>query len=1408
MTRWISWCIPIVLLLAAGCTKPPPPPKLVPPLGSRVELAAGDVWLEVEGGRERLITGAMLPHEARLILGDGARALVRLGNGTGTFLRGGTEIAIGDEAIVLQKGELWADVPADERDLGRFVAGDVTVTASGAGFDLAVAGDEVKVYVARGLAVVAAPGGRAEVENGERAVVKGGDGEPVVKPVSFWEDWTGGMADRETLAGVGGKASGRIYGIDRDNPGSDPKELQILSQEVRAIIRDGIAHTTVDQRFFNPASVDVEGWYWFTIPEGASVERFALEVNGYLVEGEMVERQLAREAYEEAIQRAFDPALLEWVDGRTYRARIFPIPATGERRVVLSYTQYLPLADGSYRYIYPMGGEGESRIQEFSLQVILGDEGQDYEIATLQDARVEEDSSMISIRRSGFVPRSDFLLELTPVEKVEPLRAYRFSSGYREADYVMLRYAPEVEWSEMTEVPGDVVLVVDTSAGGGEAERQVRASVAEAVLRALSSGDRFAVVSADLAPRVVYPSEGLAPAEDQHVAEAMEALSSIRAAGATDLGEMFNVALELVHESEQPAVAYVGDGRPTVGETTAIELAERLRRSLGDSRARLFTIAVGADANHSLLDRLARVGGGHAFRIDTPEQTVQEALRFAGTVKTPTITELEIDAGAGLDQMFSSVAGKVSEGQEVVILARTHHQLPKKVDVKGRLGGKPFERTYETKVEKGDEFGYVPFLWARMYLERLMGEGREENRGAIISLGLTYALMTPFSSFLVLDSDEAYAMQGIVRRQRHHLWAGFDVDARPIEHLDTSVAYHSAQPSDDEDYGGEGVLETEEDYYRDELVAKESAAPAQPMPEPESVDSLMGDYGPPPAPPPAVKAPKPQPRPRPASRRARESAAKSSAPDMDDALMGLRGAGSAGGGAANGATMGFASGKKGKSKSETAKDRHVSGNIGTAYGRVSERRPQAPAPRQLFTKGVCSDASRRPLAQRRILWQRRLAMTTAPHEWAGIFFDAGSRCELPRWQHRKTLLELIERRAGRPDDVRGLIASFDGYAKIQNFLRRRITRRSLDPDLVISLYSSWAVDWYSVRRGLAALKTPKERLKRLREILETHPDDPAGQGLLIETLLEADQVEEALAVATRLRRDELAGPLVLGTLCDLQAEVGKDEQARRTCSELVEFNAVDPAARERLGDLFLRHGWYEDAYRQYKTLVEMRPDDATAHLRMAAAAAGMGRVDEALRIERRVAAGDGEPGPTDPRRWARLHSAARLSRMILEAKGSSEEEQLKALERSLKRTQNFDQPTNMVFLLWEDLEAPMTLSATRPAKKAKAKPEDPAKKKKKKKKGKDKPKPMQKKKLREEFPLSDRIDAPSTGLVMIDLGRTRPTGVDLDVVLQRAPIRRVIKFQVLTVAWDGKAFDISKRGGELEPRKDKVSTPY
>jgi hypothetical protein len=84
-------------------------------------------------------------------------------------------------------------------------------------------------------------------------------------------------------------------------------------------------------------------------------------------------------------------------------------------------------------------------------------------------------------------------------------------------------------------------------------------------------------------------------------------------------------------------------------------------------------------------------------------------------------------------------------------------------------------------------------------------------------------------------------------------------------------------------------------------------------------------------------------------------------------------------------------------------------------------------------------------------------------------------------------------------------------------------------------------------------------------------------------------------------------------------------------------------------------------------------------------------VDEALRLERKVASAQGTPGPSDPRRWARLMSAARLARLIAAPpKGGARPESVK---RELKELGLFSGPGELVLLTWEELGHDLVLTS-------------------------------------------------------------------------------------------------------------------
>ncbi|WP_434042920.1 MULTISPECIES: VIT domain-containing protein [Sorangium] len=1369
------------------------PPAKASAIGARLELSSGDVTLTESAQDDRrstVVSGIPIPVGAELATGKGARALVRLADGSAVFLRADSEIALGAGGLSLAQGEVWLDAPPSERGELSHALGDVRVSAADAGLSMRRSGKEVSVYVARGLALVTAPGGRVEVHAGEQATVAG-DAAPKVAPLAYWEDWTGGMGDHRPLAGEGSGA-GRIYGVDLQGaPGAQARTLEISRQIVRAVVRDGIAETEVDQTFSNPGGRQVEGWYWFTVPERALVSSFAVETDGVLVEGEVIERREAAQRYQTAVQSGHEPALLEWVDGHSYRARIFPVPASGSRRVVLRYVEMLGAPAGKLAYVYPMRSSDPVQIGEFSLSVDLGQAGQGMQIATLADAVIEDGGRRVSMRRSGYEPRADFQLEASVKAKPAPLRVSRFAAGEDRADYVMARYVPDVDWTELKELPADLVVVVDTSASADEPSRQQKASAAEAILRAMSPSDRFALIALDAAPAVLHPRDGLAEASEQEISAALTRLAEHATGGATDLGALFESALGRVHGKEQPAVIYIGDGLATSGEVTGARLSERLRRSLSASRARFFTVGVGENANHALLRELARAGGGQAFRIDEAEGSTSEVLRLASAIKTATITDLSIDLGAGLDEPMLTASGKVSRGEEVVLLARTHHALPAKAIVKGRLAGKEYAREHPIEIDRGVGAALVPRFWAAEKMRRLLADGDdiEAHRGKVVELGLEYGLITPFTSTLALESEQAYANQGIRRRRSplrgERLTALTPERERELAALlappsmavaagcsrsEPSAASHEEGSSKE---GGHGM--------RKQAVAPAAAAPAQAEArEPGAAADLA---------PPAPALPSPVAAPAATATAPADEAALEDA-RQERAVAAPRPQLASGKAPAGGGPM--ASGMIGAERLKAAprggggppEPAAAAARPGAADGAAAARRAAqawTPRPRPV-AMSPCSDTARRPLAERLVVWSKRLARATTAEQLIARYEGALSTCELPDWRAKAALLSLLQAKVTTEGGAEALLVRFADEPEAQRFIARGLMRRTVDPAIAAAVRRTLfggadpRARWTLVDERLAALSTVDERLALVRQMLTERPDDPEGEIRRVRLLAEAGRKDEALAYGRRLRDRGFMSPGLALELGDVLAASGFEPDALRTYSEIVEFDPTSPASREMLGDVYLRHGWYAAAYRQYTTLTDLAPAEPRGWLRLAAAAAGSGRVDEALRIQRKVATAEGTPGADDPRAWARLLSAARIGRLLAEGGAPADAE---SLARKLKELQLFSGPGALRVVLWEDHAAELALAA---------------------------------RDGEVDAALGDGVFAPAVGLAAVQLPAPELARLEWRVRFRSDPPRRDVRFVVTTIVWDGASFRVTSapgsiRAGEQEAALASVAAP-
>src|SRR5689334_11962737 len=142
--------------------------------------------------------------------------------------------------------------------------------------------------------------------------------------------------------------------ISLTNP--DGQALTLEKYDLRVAVNGPLSLTEMEMTFRNPEKRQMEGRFLYLLPPGATISRFAKEVNGNLMEGEVVERMRAQSVYTQILHTMRDPALLEMDQGNRFSARVFPIPANGTVRLLLSYSQMAPMKNGERKLTIPLAG--------------------------------------------------------------------------------------------------------------------------------------------------------------------------------------------------------------------------------------------------------------------------------------------------------------------------------------------------------------------------------------------------------------------------------------------------------------------------------------------------------------------------------------------------------------------------------------------------------------------------------------------------------------------------------------------------------------------------------------------------------------------------------------------------------------------------------------------------------------------------------------------------------------------------------------------------------------------------------------------------------------------------------------------------------------------------------------------
>ena len=249
----------------------------------------------------------------------------------------------------------------------------------------------------------------------------------------------------------------------------------------------------------------------------------------------------------------------------------------------------------------------------------------------------------------------------------------------------------------------------------------------------------------------VLSESGSLPATEANLEKALAFIQAQPGGGGTNIGAAFRRALALPRTAGVSRIVVVAtDGYVHVEN----EVFDLIRHNLG--QANLFPFGIGTAVNRHLIEGMARAGMGEPFVVLNQQEAVKQAARFKDYIAKPVLTDIKVK--------FNGFAAKDVEPQALpdlfalrplTLLGKYTGRPEGEIVITGKTAQGPFEQSIKvTPGAASPENSALRQLWARQRVLRLVDSGGEREgkvKDEVTRLGLTYSLMTPFTSFVAVD---------------------------------------------------------------------------------------------------------------------------------------------------------------------------------------------------------------------------------------------------------------------------------------------------------------------------------------------------------------------------------------------------------------------------------------------------------------------------------------------------------------------------------------------------------------------------------------------------------------------------------------------------------------------------------
>lgn len=567
--------------------------------------------------------------------------------------------------------------------------------------------------------------------------------------------------------------------IDGGDPSVD--RLPLKDTRVEVAITGVIADVTVRQVYENRGTRPIHARYVFPASTRAAVYAMTMTVGNLRIVARIKEREQAKTEFEAAKREGKSASLLEQSRPNVFTMNVANVLPGDTISVELKYTELLVPTDRVYEFVYPTvvgpryseKTQSQATAQDAFVKAPYTHQGEaplsDFHLAGMVSTGIPLQQISSPSHHVLFQPAGSGRVEMALAETErfsgnrDFILRYRLAgetigSGLllyqgRDENFFLLLAEPPHTVATDDVPPREYIFVVDVSGSMYGFPLDTSKKLMTDLVDVLRPSDTFNIVVFADGTEAFSPTS--VPAVRPNLSRALEFIGRKKGGGGTRLLAALERAVSLPRQpGVSRSVVLLTDGYI---EAEA-DVFEYVRNHLDD--ANFFAFGIGSSVNRFLIEGVARAGLGEPFVVTGPAEAQDAASKLRRYIDSPVLTGVEVTfSGFEVYDVEPRRIPDLFASRPIVVFGKWRGAAQGSIEISGKTGRGVYQTSIPVVSDSADaRQGALRYLWARTRIASLSDFGTEDASAVaeITSLGLTYGLLTRYTSFI--------AVHEIVRR--------------------------------------------------------------------------------------------------------------------------------------------------------------------------------------------------------------------------------------------------------------------------------------------------------------------------------------------------------------------------------------------------------------------------------------------------------------------------------------------------------------------------------------------------------------------------------------------------------------------------------------------------------------------